>query len=181
MITLFVFAATLFSPAPTFAQGREGDLYSFVRSYLQDDGWNPQPVPDMNAIETGFQGDNGTLFCRAFMLEEKRQIVFYSVLPNKTPLHRRVKAMEFITRANFGLGIGNFELDLNDGEIRFKTSIDVEGGQITPTQLETLIYINVLTMDRYLPGLNAVMFGDLDPLDALQEVQDELEAGSSGG
>jgi len=33
---------------------------------------------------------------------------------------------EFLTRANYGLNIGNFEMDFQDGEIRFKTAIDVE-------------------------------------------------------
>jgi hypothetical protein len=32
---------------------------------------------------------------------------------------------KFITRANYGMSLGNFELDFNDGEIRYKTSIDV--------------------------------------------------------
>ncbi|MBS1260941.1 MAG: hypothetical protein MAG453_00258 [Calditrichaeota bacterium] len=174
-------AAALLALVSLAAFAQEGELYAQVRSFLSEDGWNPQPIPGTNVIETGFQGDNGAMFCRAHMLEEKRQVVFYSILPNKTPETRRVETMEFITRANYALGVGNFELDLDDGEVRFKTSIDVEGGTLSPTMLETLVYLNVLTMDRYLPGLNAVMFADTDPRAALREVKDELESGDSGG
>ena len=34
---------------------------------------------------------------------------------------------EFLTRTNYSMIIGNFELDFADGEIRYKTSIDVQG------------------------------------------------------
>jgi Putative bacterial sensory transduction regulator len=181
LLSLLLFLVVTLLPMNTSAQSSEGELFGMMRSFLIEDGWTPTPVPGTNVIETGFQGENGAVFCRAHMLEEKRQIVFYSILPNKAPVDRRVQVMEFVTRANFGLGIGNFEFDLDDGEVRFKTSVDVEGGQITPTMIETLVYLNVLTTDRYLPGVNAVMFGGVDPLPALQGVQDELEAGSSGG
>lgn len=38
---------------------------------------------------------------------------------------------EFVCRANYGLVSGNFELDMRDGEIRFKRFAECEG--ITPT------------------------------------------------
>lgn len=38
---------------------------------------------------------------------------------------------EFICRANYGLKNGNFELDMRDGEIRYKSFVDCEG--LTPT------------------------------------------------
>jgi len=38
---------------------------------------------------------------------------------------------KFLTRANYGMMIGNFEMDFTDGEIRYKTSIDVEGDKLS--------------------------------------------------
>ena len=38
---------------------------------------------------------------------------------------------DFLCRANYGLKNGNFELDMRDGEIRYKCFVDCEG--ITPT------------------------------------------------
>ena len=35
----------------------------------------------------------------------------------------RVAAAEFEPRANFGLDIGNLELDMTDGEVRYKSSL----------------------------------------------------------
>jgi hypothetical protein len=47
---------------------------------------------------------------------------------------------EFLTRANSGMVIGNFELDFADGEIRYKTSIDVEGDKLSYAIIKRLVY-----------------------------------------
>ncbi|NEQ30985.1 MAG: YbjN domain-containing protein [Leptolyngbya sp. SIO4C5] len=53
--------------------------------------------------------------------------------------------------------VGNFELDFSDGEIRYKTSLDVEGDRLSQASIKQLVYTNVFTMDRYLPGIEAVI------------------------
>ncbi|MEB3294607.1 MAG: hypothetical protein VKJ24_15735 [Synechococcales bacterium] len=57
----------------------------------------------------------------------------------------------------------HFELDFNDGEIQYKTSIDVEGDRLTPALIKRLVYTNVAMMDDYLPGIQAVVAGQ-DPV-----------------
>lgn len=47
------------------------------------------------------------------------------------PEDRRLALAEFLTRANYGLFIGNFEMDWQDGEVRYKTSIDVAGDRLS--------------------------------------------------
>lgn len=43
------------------------------------------------------------------------------------PENKRLAVAEILTRANLGMIIGNLELAFVDREIRYKTSIDVEG------------------------------------------------------
>ena len=56
--------------------------------------------------------------------------------------------------------IGNFELDLSDGEIRFKTSVDLEGAEFTSTVFRNLLHTNLSTADRYYPGLMRMLWSD---------------------
>jgi len=91
---------------------------------------------------------------------------------------------ELLTRANYGMLIGNFELDLDDGEIRYKTSIDMEG--LVPLSAEdrsvskllwkSLVYANVLTSDQYLPAIKSVVEGHAEPAEALQRIEDSATA-----
>jgi hypothetical protein len=67
--------------------------------------------------------------------------------------------------------IGNFEMDFEDGEIRYKTSIDVEGDSLSSALIKRLVYANVMMMDAYLPGIMSVIYGDVEPKDAIAQVE----------
>jgi hypothetical protein len=122
-----------------------------------------------------FQGENGQWHCLAKVREAEDQCVFYSLYPEAIPEDKRSILAEFLTRANYGMILGNFELDFDDGEIRYKTSIDVEGDRLTPTLVQNLVYTNVMTMDQYLPGILAILEQNLTAKDALELVEQQLE------
>jgi hypothetical protein len=67
--------------------------------------------------------------------------------------------------------IGNFEMDFEDGEIRYKTSIDVEGDSLSSALIKRLVYANVMMMDAYLPGIMSVIYGDVSPEDAITQIE----------
>jgi hypothetical protein len=92
---------------------------------------------------------------------------------NQVPDDRRLAAAEFMARANFGLVLGNFELDMEDGEVRYRVSIDIEGGELTNKMVRNMIGAGVVTLDRYFPGLMAVCYADRDPKEAVTEVEAE--------
>jgi hypothetical protein len=119
----------------------------------------------------GFEGKNGSWVCYAQARDEQRQFLCYSVMESKVPEPKRQAVAEFLTRANYGLWIGNFEMDFSDGEVRFKTSVDVGGGELTTAMVKTLVHTNVLMMDRYLPGIMSVIYGGTAPAEAVAEVE----------
>ena len=156
--------------ASASAAQQEDRLLAIVESFLQADDWHYSRV-EGTTLSIGFRGNNGTWTCYARTREQEERFLFYSTLSTNVPEHMRLAAAEYLTRANYGMLIGNFELDLRDGEVRYKTSIDVEGGTLTHKMIENMIYVNVLTMDRYLPGLNRVAYGNVSPQLAIAEVE----------
>jgi hypothetical protein len=65
------------------------------------------------------------------------------------------------------LWLGNFELDFQDGEVRYKTSLDLADVELTTGLLAALLRSNISTVDRYLPGLMSVLWNDVPPQDAV--------------
>src|SRR5829696_3263734 len=64
--------------------------------------------------------------------EERTQAHDLLVRPGKVAeVHRTAMAVR-LARINYGLVLGNFVIDLSDGEVRFKASIDFGGAE--PTQ-----------------------------------------------
>lgn len=78
---------------------------------------------------------------------------------------------EFICRANYGLKNGNFELDMRDGEIRFKSFVDCEG--ITPTleMVKNRIHCPAAMFDRYGVGIVDIIFGNTTAKDAIAKCE----------
>jgi hypothetical protein len=133
-------------------------IRTLVLDYFNARGWGVTEI-NANTISTAVAGQNGTWTAYANAREQEAQLLVHSVMDQRVPAKRRKEVALFLTRANFGLLIGNFELDLDDGELRYKTSIDVEDAELTDALIDHLVLANVTTMDRYLPGIEAVVAG----------------------
>ena len=152
-------------------------LAAFVTlgEFLQQDGWYPQRMEGRTIYRAFFSGKNGEFPCFAQIVVPLEQFVFYCVATVHAPEELRPSVAEYITRANYGLRIGNFELDYSDGEVRYKSSLDFEGVTLTPALIRNTIYPAVTTMDRYLPGLMKVIYGGRTPYEAIAEIETEDE------
>lgn len=155
------------------SESSENGLQAFetLGQFLTEDDWYPQQIEDKTIYRMGFSGKNGQLTCFAQIRVDLEQFLFYAVAPVKVPEEFRVAAAEYVTRANYGLRIGNMELDFRDGEVRYKSSLDFEGQALTPQLIKLAIYPAVQTMDRYLPGLMAVIYGGKTPAEAVAEIE----------
>lgn len=149
----------------------QGPIYQAMARFFESDQWPSSHVADRSVLSLPFQGKHGQWLCFAQAREAQQQFIFYSMCPAVVPERRRPSMAEFITRANYGLIIGNFELDYSDGEIRYKTSLDIEGSELTAPLIKQVVYANVLMMDQYLPGILAVLYNDSSPLEALVQVE----------
>jgi len=148
-----------------------GPIFEAMVRFFKEDDWNFTQLQNEPILSMGVSGKNGKWRCYAKSREEQKQFVFYSICETNAPENKRPAIAEFLTRANFGLVIGNFELDYNDGEIRYKTSVDVEGDRLNSPLIRNLVYANVVMMDRYLPGIMAVIYGNVSPVDAIRMVE----------
>ena len=154
------------TPAPA-----GGPLNAAMLAWFKADDWPFTPIEGRTALSTGFKSENGEWNCFALVREEQFEFIFYSGCAAHAPEEKRPAMAEFLTRANYGMWIGNFEMDYNDGEIRYKTSIDVEGAELTPALIHNAVYANVGTMNRYLPGIMSVIFADVNPADAIKKIE----------
>jgi len=149
----------------------EGQFFEEIVNFFEEDGWPFVQIEGEPLLQMVFQGENGKWTCYAKARDNQEQFVFYSVCPVNTPDSKRLAVAEFLTRANSGMIIGNFEMDFEDGEIRYKTSIDVEDDSLSCALIKRLVYANVMMMDAYLPGMMSVIYGDVTPLDAIAQIE----------
>jgi hypothetical protein len=146
-------------------------VLSVIVNFFTEDDWPFTKIQGEPVLRMAFQGKNGRWTCYAKARTEKAQFVFYSICPLNVPESKRLAIAEFIARANYGIIIGNFELDFVSGEIRYKTSIDVESSTLTFPQIKQLVYTNVMMMDEYLPGIMSVIDEGVEARDAIAQIE----------
>jgi hypothetical protein len=80
---------------------------------------------------------------------------------------------EFLTRANYGLILGNFEMDFTDGEVRYKTSIYIGETELDFPVIKKMVYLNLSTIDDYFPAMMKVIYGGISAEQAINEIEED--------
>ena len=161
-------------------------LFSTLIDYMEDEEWKYEILEGETIIRFHFKGRAGRLLCYGEVDEEKCWLIFYSYMPVNSPAEKMTQVAEFVTRANRGMRIGNFELDFDDGEVRYKTSLDVEGGELSNKMIDNLLRANLTTIDRYFSGLMELIYGEKPPSEIIKRIEtphgeeDALDADEAG-
>jgi hypothetical protein len=145
---------------------------------LDERGWAYEVGPERGVLRFVFAGSDEPWQCFIDLQEDAERVVIYSVCPFNVPEELRRRMAELLTRANYGLVIGNFELDLDDGEVRYKTSIDYTGSELTEQLLSRALLANLHTMDSHLAAIVAIM--DRDPATTAELVARVRRPGADG-
>ena len=100
--------------------------------------------------------------------QSPRVLITYIYHPISILKPSRQKASEFVTRSNYGLPLGNFELDMEDGELRFKLSIPFFKEAIPLELIRFSINTALSTLSYYHTPLVQILYNDVQPRIAIQ-------------
>jgi hypothetical protein len=80
--------------------------------------------------------------------EARGWVGVYSVLPQQVPEALRPALGLFLVSQNYDLPLGAFEMDAEDGEIRYRTSMVTLGEPLTHARLDALVepHLDVVTV-----------------------------------
>lgn len=140
----------------------------YILDFLREAEWSYEINDAHDRVAFGVTLENGKADCLIVIRQELSLVNFYSSLRVNVMPPDRPRTSELLMRANFGLKYGNFEMDYDDGELRYKTSLIFPDGALTEEGVRRLVLINLMTMNRYLPAIMSVAFGGKDPSAALR-------------
>jgi hypothetical protein len=142
------------------------ELFDVLTGYFDDQGWNYTVLDGREVAQMRFSGSSGSFAFFADARPDRPVLLCYSVCDDRAPEGQRNAVAELLTRLNYPLVVGDFEMDFADGEVRFRSSIDFEGDSPSTALIRNVVAPNLRTMDAYLPAIKAVMGGDSRPADA---------------
>ena len=151
-----------------------------VLAHLRESGFgsdlDPSSEPDDLRVVLDPPGEPWPWAVMLVLRNETQQMIFYAARPDEVPSDRLGAVVTAITLANYGLVAGNFELDLSDGELRFKIGAELEGIALDDAALGVVVdrhgAILAATLQRYLGAIEDVIDG-ADPTEAIDAAEQE--------
>ena len=151
-----------------------------VRNVLDSNGYKYRFDAEKNKFTMGFNLSRSKLkscdiviYVRPVNDDEYycRALLAYGNINISADRQSMDEVCEYVTRANYGLTLGNFELDFRDGEIRYKMSINVRDCLPGDDAIDDLWSIPVGMMNKYGDGLLAVNMGFSSAADAIARAE----------
>ena len=136
-------------------------LFSTVNNFLEEDGWKFESFKNDGVLRAYFSSDKQEWELLTLVREELDQIIFYShVTESTTPKHRRNEMCLLLNNLNNRTVYGAFEMDIDEGEVMFRTALDLV--EVSPSYelIRNSFYTNLGTMERYHGALVALMTDD---------------------
>lgn len=149
-------------------------LMDVVLQFFRENHWNVQKLDRQSVFRTAYRGEHGTWVCFIRVDEIEQRVTFYSAMGLNIPQPNRLAVIEYLTRVNYTLNSGNFEMDMDTGDVRFRTSIEAPDLRLSKEMIRRMVYTNVHCMDRYFSGVLAVMHGGLLPSAAFARVEAQI-------
>lgn len=139
---------------------------------LTEIGWDPKPEEEAAGFYVDF-GPPHIPVSDAFaaIAPDTEQFVIYINFGPSAPSDRMDEIARFLTRANWGLMIGNFEMDYEDGHVRFKSSINFRGTELSETLIRNAILSAMNAVEHYADALIDVLASRKDAAQALKDLE----------
>lgn len=150
------------------------EIQKAVEDFFVRDEVSYTPFDERNVAKATYRLQSKLQRVNVYFRVYKRSLIIRLLLPLSAGKDERAKVAEFLLRANYGLKIGGFDFDFEDGEISYRVSIycgDEEFKPPTYEQIENCLINSALTVDRYGDGLIKVLFGLAEPEDAIEAAE----------
>ncbi|MBL8485405.1 MAG: YbjN domain-containing protein [Rhodocyclaceae bacterium] len=139
-------------------------LFHTISEYLAEGDWRFDAESDGTLFAGSVTGDHCTWQVLIAIDDdpEVRRVTVESRLPAKVPAPRRLAAAEAIARLNYEFAAGSFVLNMRDGNMSFRSCVDLVDAELTSAMFGRLLNLNVSLTDEYFPVIMSVIYGGVD-------------------
>ena len=146
--------------------------------HFESNGLNFNSDQEHKVVFFTICGDAAVYTCRFRITHEDDVLQIDLALPVLARQPKvRDQVLELVARANRGLPVGRFDLDLSDGQVTFHIGHAFGSSGLQDEDVRRLFSTAMATVDRYFPALMRLMYGGHTPEDAVY--LSELEAHSA--
>lgn len=147
------------------------EIANLLISFLEEMEINYDFIREKGIIKFSINVDGKVKRFTYFIQIKKSSYIVYITIAVAADKDCMGSVAEYLTRANYGLQYGSFELDWNDGEIRYRHLVDCENCPPSQEVIRNSILIPYSTFERYGDGLLSVIFGAATAKEAVAKAE----------
>jgi hypothetical protein len=122
---------------------------------------------DNRSICADFSGEVGMYRIVATVDAEDSLFQVFGHSPVRVPKGSRSAVAQTLIRANYGLKVGKFEMDYDDGDLRFQVAQILPDDNLEDETIRRLLGTVIAMLNSYLPAILSVIYGNELPEDAI--------------
>ena len=124
-------------------------VYEMFKANLTNHHFKFDPHDDDLVISMTVHGDDLPQPTLVIVLDDRSVVQVISPIPSHIPEDKRVDAAVAVCVANYGMVNGSFDLDMSDGEIRFRVTQSYRGMELSDDFITYCLGIAFQTTDKY--------------------------------
>lgn len=146
-----------------------------IQEYLEGQQlrYQLEPSDDQPRFRLGFRLDNGQCILKIQASERSDAVLIHTTYPFNVPENQIQRIATLLVYVNWGLLLGNMEMDPRDGELRFRVSIPVEDSDVTMQQIKRMVGVSLAMVDRYFTAVTGTIFGNGDPVELVRKCEED--------
>ncbi len=153
--------------SPTDSHSRET-----VAKVLADIGWQARTDEESAGFIVDFDPPYLPIaHAYAAVSDDPELFIFYLNFGVAASPARREQVATFLTLVNSSLAIGNFEMDYDDGLVRFRSSVAFGGSGLTEALVRNCILHAMDAVEKYADALIEVIARGKNPASAFREAE----------
>lgn len=107
----------------------------------------------------------------AITAHDEEDLSCHVVYKDNVPEHARKNVVEYLTRANYGLFLGNFQMDMDDGQIVYQVGTVHSDQIVSKEEIARMVHVAGEMVRRYGKGLQDVIDGVCSPEEAVAKAE----------
>ncbi len=133
------------------------DILNAVCGYLDDNSWKYDLIEEDGIVKLGFGSESKFEYYITYFAINQSTFTFNVVIPANAQEEVRMRTVEFITKVNYHLLLGSFEMDFDDGQLIYKTTHCCEDTVPTKAQINAVMFTSVMTVEKYSDAIIALL------------------------
>lgn len=145
--------------------------FQVVMECFRHQHWRFLADESRRSLRSDFHGKLAFYRCLVRVDGPDDLVQFVTFLPFVVPTHRRTAVAELCVRLSHGLRNGRFDMDFQNGQLRFFTALTYPKGHLEQDVVARTLRLALVIADQHLPNFVNILFGNPAPQTALDQFQ----------